>query len=58
MAAERRRMRVIKYRGQAFRGGYHDFVIKTGGVEIFPRLVSKEHARSHPATSFPAVIAN
>jgi circadian clock protein KaiC len=41
--AERRRMRVIKYRGQNFRGGYHDMIIKTGGVEIFPRLVSAEH---------------
>ncbi|CAH1654092.1 Circadian clock protein KaiC [Hyphomicrobiales bacterium] len=41
--AERRRMRVAKYRGQAFRGGYHDFTIKTGGVEIFPRLVASEH---------------
>jgi circadian clock protein KaiC len=41
--AERRRMRVMKYRGQAFRGGYHDFTIKTGGIEIFPRLVSSEH---------------
>lgn len=41
--AERRRMRVIKYRGRKFRGGYHDFAIKTGGVEIFPRLVSAEH---------------
>src|SRR5262245_47223203 len=41
--AERRRMRVMKYRGQSFRGGYHDFTIKTGGVEIFPRLVSSEH---------------
>jgi len=41
--AERRRMRVIKYRGQAFRGGYHDFTIKTGGVQVFPRLVSAEH---------------
>jgi len=40
---ERRRMRVMKYRGQAFRGGYHDFTIKTGGIEIFPRLVSSEH---------------
>ena len=26
--AERRRLRVMKYRGQAFRGGYHDFTIK------------------------------
>ncbi|HEX4739337.1 MAG TPA: ATPase domain-containing protein [Allosphingosinicella sp.] len=41
--AERRRMRVIKYRGQRFRGGYHDFVISTGGVRVFPRLVSAEH---------------
>ena len=43
---ERRRLRVIKYRGQKFRGGFHDFVIKTGGVEVFPRLVSAEHKRS------------
>src|SRR5262245_37312206 len=40
--AERRRVRIMKYRGQAFRGGYHDFVIRTGGLTIFPRLVSKE----------------
>ena len=37
--AERRRLRVIKYRGQRYRGGYHDFVIDTGGVRVFPRLV-------------------
>jgi circadian clock protein KaiC len=41
--SERRRMRVIKYRGQRYRGGYHDFVIETGGVRVFPRLVSAEH---------------
>jgi circadian clock protein KaiC len=41
--AQRRRVRIMKYRGQAFRGGYHDFTIKTGGIEIFPRLVSSEH---------------
>ena len=41
--AERRRMRIIKYRGQRYRGGYHDFVINTGGARIFPRLVSSEH---------------
>jgi circadian clock protein KaiC len=41
--AERRRLRVIKYRGQNFRGGFHDMVIKTGGVRVFPRLVSAEH---------------
>ncbi|AUW56785.1 circadian clock protein KaiC [Sphingobium sp. SCG-1] len=40
---ERRRLRVVKYRGRRFRGGYHDFVIDTGGVRVFPRLVSAEH---------------
>ena len=43
--AERRRLRVMKYRGQAFRGGYHDFTIKTGGLQVFPRLVAAEHRR-------------
>src|SRR5690606_7578323 len=41
--AERRRVRVIKYRGRRFRGGYHDFTIKTGGLEIYPRIVASEH---------------
>lgn len=41
--AERRRLRVTKYRGHAFRGGYHDFTIKTGGVVVFPRLVAAEY---------------
>jgi len=40
---ERRRLRVIKYRGQRYRGGYHDFEIETGGVRVFPRLVAAEH---------------
>jgi circadian clock protein KaiC len=44
--ADRRRMRVIKYRGRRFRGGYHDMVISTGGVRVFPRLVSAEHRGS------------
>lgn len=44
--AERRRLRVVKYRGQRFRGGYHDFIIATGGVRVFPRLVSLEHKTS------------
>jgi circadian clock protein KaiC len=41
--AERRRMRIMKYRGQSFRGGYHDFTIKTGGLQVFPRLVAAEY---------------
>jgi len=41
--AERRRLRVLKYRGQKYRGGYHDFTIATGGIQVFPRLVAAEH---------------
>jgi circadian clock protein KaiC len=40
---ERRRLRVLKYRGTRFRGGNHDMAIETGGVRVFPRLVSSEH---------------
>lgn len=41
--SERRRLRVIKYRGRRFRGGFHDFTIETGGVQAYPRLISAEH---------------
>jgi circadian clock protein KaiC len=44
--AQRRRLRVIKMRGIDFRGGYHDFTIKKGGLAIYPRLVAAEHHRS------------
>ncbi len=40
--AERRRLMVIKYRGMAFRGGYHDYLIRRGGLLVFPRLVASE----------------
>jgi circadian clock protein KaiC len=40
---DRRRLRVVKLRGQAFRGGYHDFAIQTGGIRVFPRLRALEH---------------
>src|SRR6202012_3192802 len=42
---ERRRLRVVKMRGVKYRGGYHDFVIETGGVVVFPRLIAAEHHR-------------
>ncbi len=43
--AERRRLRIVKYRAQGFRGGYHDFVIRADGARVFPRLVAAEHRR-------------
>jgi circadian clock protein KaiC len=41
--AERRRLRIVKYRGVKFRGGYHDYIIRRGGLDVFPRLVANEH---------------
>ncbi|MFN4295511.1 MAG: ATPase domain-containing protein [Brevundimonas sp.] len=41
--SERRRLRVIKYRARKYRGGYHDFVIRSGGLEVFPRIIAAEH---------------
>ena len=36
--AERRRVQVMKMRGARFAGGYHDFRIRTGGIEVYPRI--------------------
>lgn len=41
--ADRRRLRVVKLRGSSFRSGHHDFVLRTGGLEVFPRLIALEH---------------
>ena len=41
---QRRRLRVHKMRGMAFRDGFHDFSIQTGGIEVY-------HARSPRSTS-------
>jgi circadian clock protein KaiC len=41
--SDRRRLRVVKYRAQNFRGGFHDYCIRRGGLQVFPRLVAAEH---------------
>lgn len=42
---DRRRLRVSKLRGRPFIGGYHDYAIRTGGVQVFPRLVAADFRR-------------
>src|SRR3954454_11147863 len=54
--AERRRARVIKYRGVKFRGGYHDVTITTGGLNIFPRLVASEYRSRFPRATMSSGI--
>lgn len=41
--AERRRLIVTKLRGRSYRGGYHDFRITRGGLDVYPRLIASEH---------------
>ena len=55
--AERRRLRVVKYRAQSFRGGFHDFVIRHGGAHVFPRLVAAEHRRDFARSRMSSGIA-
>lgn len=40
---ERRRLNVVKLRGIEYLGGFHDYVIKRGGVDIFPRMTAADH---------------
>ena len=46
--AQRRRLHVVKMRGTRYRGGYHDFEIARGGIQVYPRLVAAEHGADHP----------
>jgi len=39
----RRRLYAAKLRAVKFREGYHDYIIETGGLRVFPRLVASEH---------------
>ncbi len=41
--ASRRRLQVQKLRGVDFIAGYHDFNIRKGGLEIYPRLIASDH---------------
>jgi circadian clock protein KaiC len=51
---DRRRLRVAKLRGSSFRSGYHDFVIRRGGLDVFPRLVAAEHRTDYGAEALPS----
>lgn len=51
---ERRRLNVVKMRGIKFRGGFHDFILDTGGLRVFPRLVAAEHGREFSALMRPS----
>jgi len=56
--SDRRRLRVVKFRGKVFRGGHHDYAIRTGGLEVFPRLVAAEHRKDFKAERLSGGIAS
>jgi circadian clock protein KaiC len=43
----RRRLHVGKMRARSYREGLHDFMIRRGGLVVFPRLVAAEHRAFH-----------
>jgi circadian clock protein KaiC len=38
----RRELQVLKFRGSDFNSGFHDFVVRKGGLTVFPRLFAGE----------------
>jgi circadian clock protein KaiC len=51
-----RQLNVRKIRGSKFREGSHDFILRRGGLTVFPRLVSGEHHREFVREDFPSGI--
>lgn len=54
--AARRRMQVQKMRGIDFFAGFHDLIIRKGGVDIFPRLVASAHHQPFIGETIPSDI--
>lgn len=55
--SERRRVRIVKYRGIAFRGGSHDYKIVTGGLCVYPRLIAAHTRVMAPRSKLSSGIA-
>ena len=53
----RRRLRVSKLRAVKFREGYHDYIIATGGLRVFPRMIAAEHRAQSEHESVSSGIA-
>jgi circadian clock protein KaiC len=50
----RRRLRIAKMRGSSYRGGWHDYIIREGGLDVFPRLVASEHRHEQKRHDLPS----
>jgi circadian clock protein KaiC len=54
---DRRRLRVQKVRGTAFREGQHDLSIESGGLVVYPALAAAEHRQGFVAKQLSSGIA-
>lgn len=52
---ERRRLRVVKFRGRSYQGGAHDFQLQYGGIKLFAR---KDSAKVPVAESRPPLLSD
>lgn len=56
--AARRRLQVQKLRGRDFIAGYHDFTIRRGGLEIYPRMIAAGRYEEFLGAVVPSDIAD
>jgi circadian clock protein KaiC len=54
---ERRRLNIVKVRGVDFFGGHHDYVIRRGGLRVFPRIGYTDQKTNFPAGVISSGIA-
>ena len=55
--ATRRQIEIMKLRGSSFREGFHDYLIQTGGVVVFPRLIAAESRTESKLETVPSGVA-
>ncbi|MXS19256.1 ATPase domain-containing protein [Pseudomonas oryzihabitans] len=56
--AARRRLQIQKLRGRDFVAGYHDFTIRHGGLEVYPRMIAAGRYQDFAGEPVPSSIAD
>ena len=52
-----RQLQVVKFRGSDFSSGMHDFTIRAGGLQVFPRLTAADHKTDFERTAIKSGVA-
>ena len=52
-----RQLQVVKFRGSDFSSGLHDFTIRAGGLQVFPRLTAADHRTEFERTAIKSGVA-